>query len=308
MFEPDRPFRVAEAVRNGISRESLRTSAWDKPFHGVRAPSGSIFGIEQLCAAYATKMATGSLFCGITAARLWRMPLPAYVGDSSGVEVAARAPRRAPQGVGVLGTQYDGSKVSAAMLHGLPVFSPVDTWCSLAAFLDPTDLIAVVDHLLGTPGALARVAPEAFETAIARRHAGRGTAAMRWALQRARPGARSRTETLTRVVLRSAGIPEPSLNHRIVHAGRRFYVDLAWPEVRFGLEYDGDHHRGPGQFLDDISRQELIQDDAWLLMRMTRRELFEHPEELIVRVARRLSERGWRGIALDMRHLVRPRA
>lgn len=205
------------------------------------------------------------------------------------------------------GDSIHGSKVSAAMLHGLPVFSPVDTWCSLATFLDPADLIAVVDHLLGTLDALARVAPEAFEAAIARRHAGRGTAAMRWALQRARPGARSRTETLTRVVLRSAGIPEPSLNHRIVHAGRRFYVDLAWPEVRFGLEYDGDHHRGPGQFLDDISRQELIHDDAWLLMRMTRRELFEHPEELIVRVARRLSERGWRGITLDMRHLVRPR-
>lgn len=307
MFELDRPFRVADAVRHGISRESLRTSAWDKPFHGVRAPSGSLFDIDQVCAAYSTKMPIGSLFSGITAARLWKLPLPAYAGDGHIVEVAARAPRRAPQGVGVIGSQYDSSRVSATTLRGLPVLSAVDTWCSLAASLDPVDLTAVADHLLGAPGALTRVTHAKFAAAIGRRRAGRGAAAMRWAFERARTGAWSRTETLTRLVLESAGIPAPSLNHRIVGARRTVYVDLAWPEVRFGLEYDGDHHRRPAQFLDDISRQELIQDEAWLLMRMTRRDLFEHPDQLSERVARRLSERGWRGIRLDMRHLVRPR-
>ena len=111
-----------------------------------------------------------------------------------------------------------------------------------------------------------------------------------------------------RLVLVSAGIPEPELNWALTAHGTAVRVDLAWPEYRFGVEYDGDHHRSPRQFAADIARQERIQDEGWGLLRATRTDLFDRPAELVDRVARRLVERGFLGIRLRMSQMVRVRA
>jgi hypothetical protein len=129
---------------------------------------------------------------------------------------------------------------------------------------------------------------------------------LRWALDQVRPRAWSRTESLTRLVLTSAGIPEPVLNHPLTVAGRRFNVDLAWPDFRFGLEYDGEMHRDQQAFADDIRRQEIIQDEPWSLMRMTKADLFDRTWELVRRVERRLVDRGC-PIAVERSKLAIPR-
>ena len=105
----------------------------------------------------------------------------------------------------------------------------------------------------------------------------------------------------------SAGIPEPELNHRLTIGRREVRVDIAWPEVRFGLEYDGDHHRDPRSFAADIRRQELVQDIGWSLMRATRDDLFRDPQALVLRVASRLAERGSPSIRIEVSQMVRPR-
>jgi hypothetical protein len=301
---------VAEALRRGASRGRLRSSAFDAPFHGVRARTGALFGLEQVCAAYALKMPEGSVFAGVTAARLWGMPLPLYLGsDIHSVDVSARAPRRAPQGVGVCGSQYNVGMVTPEGLRGLPVLSQVDTWCSVARVLDFADLVAVSDHLLsdapGSGGPFATMTE--LEKAVACRSGGRGAIALRRALTWTRPSCWSRTETLTRIVLTSAGIPEPALNFELRAGSRQVRLDLAWPDQRFGLEYDGDMHRDPARFRDDIARQELVQDEEWGIMRITSRDLFDEPRQLVKRVAQRLAARAAVGITLDMSQMVRPR-
>ena len=79
------PFLVADGIRSGLSRESLRSSYWQAPFYGIRAVSGSLRSVEDVCTAYALKLRPGSVFAGVTAARLWGMPLPAYIGREIGV-------------------------------------------------------------------------------------------------------------------------------------------------------------------------------------------------------------------------------
>jgi hypothetical protein len=303
----DQPFfRVSEALRAGASRETLRSSRWNRPFHGVRARAGSLFDLEQVCAAYATKLPAGSLFTGLTAARLWRLPLPLYAdGDPGLVHVAAQAPRRAPQGVGVVGSQFAAGSLTPDTVAGLPVISAVDAWCGLAPVLDVVDLTAIADHLLSSRGR--SIDHTHLSAAIDRREGERGVRILRSALDSARFDAWSRTETLTRLVLTSVGIPEPLLNHRIFAQRRPFRLDLAWPDFRFAIEYDGDQHRERAQFIADLRRQELIHDESWMLMRVTRADLFDRPRDMVARAARRLAECGCRDFALDLRQLVHPR-
>jgi len=260
--------------------------------------------------AYAPKMPPGSAFAGLTAARLWKLPLPAYAGsDIRTLEVAARSPRRAPTGTHVRGGQYDPRVTRVVRLRGIPVLSAVDAWCSLAPHLDVADLTAAADHIVAeTPDRrVALATAEDLDRALAARWGTRGTVALRRALADVRAPSWSRPESLLRLVLMSAHIPEPMLNHEVTLGSHRFRLDLAWPDVRFGIEYDGDQHRDVREFAHDIRRQELIQDTAWGLMRVTRADLFDRPRELVERVSLRLADRGCRVSAVDLRHLVIPR-
>jgi len=308
---PESPsFLVSDALRHGATRSNLRSSSLEAPFHGVRAHAGALFDLERLCTAYALKMPPTSAFTGITAARLWQFPLPAYLPAQTGtVDVAALAPRRAARGAHVRGSKYDPGIAGRVVLNGLPVLTAADTWCTLVGILDVPDLAAVADHMLSDgPGRrLANADLRELASAVQRRAGQRGSRALRDALALARPHCWSRTETLTRIVLMSAGIPEPELNHRLTIGRREVRVDIAWPEVRFGLEYDGDHHRDPRSFAADIRRQELVQDIGWSLMRATRDDLFRDPQALVLRVASRLAERGSPSIRIEVSQMVRPR-
>lgn len=302
-------FRVRDAVARGHSRSSLKSTRLESPFYGVRAQAGLASNLEQVCAAYATKMAAGSAFTEVTSARLWGLPLPAYLGfDIGTVTVASQSPRRAPRGMNVVGRQYDPRHLAPVSVRGLPVLPVVDTWCSLARILDPIDLVALADHAAATrpygPPKLASLAD--LRAAVDRRRGMRGERVLRWAVERVRTRAWSRPESLIRVGLTGVGLPEPACNHPITVRGRRFFLDLAWPEYRFGIEYDGDSHRDPTRFTSDIHRQEVIQDHGWALMRVTRADLFDRTAETMQRIERRLSVRGC-PVSVDLSHLVIPR-
>jgi hypothetical protein len=60
-----------------------------------------------------------------------------------------------------------------------------------------------------------------------------------------RPGAESRPETLLRLLLGRAGLPEPEVNVDIRDDSGRFLgrADLVYPPWRTIVEYDGDQHR-----------------------------------------------------------------
>jgi hypothetical protein len=311
MSLPESPsFLVSEALKRGISRGALRSAEFEAPFHGIRSRAGMSRTTEQVCAAYARKLPPGSAFAGLTAARLWRMPLPLYVGnETSTVDVASRAPRRAANGARVRGSRFDPDLVRVAAVGGLPVFSPVDTWCSLEPWLDLADLTSIADHVVSDEPSRegdSGVELGELEMALDRRSGRRGVSRLRRALRDARPHCWSRTETLARLVLTSAGIPEPELNHLVKLPTRRVHLDMAWPEVRFAIEYDGDSHREASQFLRDIERQELIQDENWSIMRMTRADLFDRPDVLVQRVASRLATHGLVP-RLQLRRMVRVR-
>ena len=85
-----------------------------------------------------------------------------------------------------------------------------------------------------------------------------------------------------------AGMPEPVVQHEVFDGGRRIArIDLAYPELRIAIEYEGDGHRtDKEQWRRDIQRQRDLEDRGWIVIRLTQRDLHEGRESLITRIRR----------------------
>ncbi|MFC5860050.1 endonuclease domain-containing protein [Agromyces flavus] len=179
------------------------------------------------------------------------------------------------------------------------------TWCQLARYLGIEDLVAAGDHLLTVRDLGARRGAYANVPALTRAadaHRGStGAALLRVALPLLRPGPLSRRESMLRLRIVCAGLPEPVVAYRVVEPGLGAYtptVDLAYPEYRIAMEYEGDHHRDPFQFRRDVARYERLQDVGWIVIRVTGDDIADVPTaastRMLDRIEDRLRRRGWR--------------
>jgi hypothetical protein len=286
-----RPFTASEAKRRGIRPDRLSDPDLDHPFHGVHG-AGIGAGVVTLCTAYRLRMRDDAVFMSVTAAQLWDMPLPERLVRDGRLHVGVPLGTPAPRGRGVLGHRLGRDTVPVVQLRGLRVLDEAETWCDLAQVLTADELTVVADSLLA-PGradpaeTLATLGSRA--SAPYRRHRSR----LLRALERARPGVRSPRETLLRLLIVDAGLPEPEVGMRVYSRDRRYLgeADLGYRQERLLLEYEGDHHRtDKGQFRYDIRRREGFEDAGWSVLRVTADDM-DVPAlraELFARLRRRL--------------------
>lgn len=248
-------------------------------------------------------MASGSAFSHVTAAELYGLPVPGYAASSS-LHVTVASPQRPPEGRGVV-----GHGVSPALwqvqdvvhldpqrdhLFSIPTVKPALLWAQLAPVLDMADLVALGDSIVGASPALASI--DDLRRLREKWGGSRGARSLAEAVEQIRVGSLSRAESLQRLQLVQAGLPEPQLNVRVEDLSGRLIAmaDLAWPRYRLVLEYEGDLHRASkAKFRSDITRGEQYRDGGWYPMRSHAGDVFGDPNDLIGRVARRLRERGW---------------
>ncbi|MEV1131474.1 DUF559 domain-containing protein [Agromyces sp. NPDC049794] len=185
-------------------------------------------------------------------------------------------PKREPTRRGVVGHRITTRREVRFHL-GLPVSSPADAWCELAAValadagrLSIDDLIAAGDRLLGWRQPLATLAD--VDAALLRHRQGRGIRSVQQAWSEVRAGSASPRETRLRLLVLSAhaGYPEPESNRPIdLSAGRRTHGDLVFRAYRVILEYDGGQHRTlDRQFNRDVDRLNDLARDGWLVIRI----------------------------------------
>jgi hypothetical protein len=303
-------FSVTQAVAAGVSRSRLRARDLEHPFHAVRSASGAPESgsaesrVLSRARQFATVMGESSFFGHVTAAIIWGVPLPASVIDDH-LDVTVFAPQRAPRGRGVRGYSLAPTHGSARVhpMYGWRVASPATTWAMLGARLThPYDLVAAADHLVRVPrmpGGFAPPSREAWatlaelEAAVA---AGRrpGIVALRGALPRVRTAASSRRETWLRLILVDAGLPEPDLDHDVFDADGQFVacLDLAYPKLKIGIEYDGDHHRtDPVQWARDVDRLDRLTEEGWRVVRATKQHIFRSSGVVVQRVRNAIAAR-----------------
>lgn len=119
------------------------------------------------------------------------------------------------------------------------------------------------------------------------------------ALEFIRPRVDSPMESKTRLTTTTYGIPQAVTNYTVpgitFKNGAPITLDLAWPEFRVAIEYDGDHHRtDKAQWRRDHDKRELLRHHQWIIIIVTAASLIDEPTraELSYRVGRQLAMRG----------------
>ena len=187
--------------------------------------------------------------------------------------------------------------------HGrIECAAPVYVWAMYSARLSLEELIALGDSMMRRDGRVRRACLEDFRAMLnrlrecaeqsGRKRAVRGIRNMELALRAMREGTDSSQETRTRLALMKYGLPCPEVNYLIrdEKTGRVFLLDMAYPEWKVVVEYDGGHHAG--QWLSDSERRKRIEDMGWLYVQATKLDLGdeERERELAERVASRIRE------------------
>jgi hypothetical protein len=151
--------------------------------------------------------------------------------------------------------------------------------------LEPPALLAVTDQLLRfwcTPDELAQQ--------LALRPNGRGSARARSVLPLGDHRAGSPMESVLRWLLHTAGLPTPDLQHVVSTPGGAFVgkVDLAWPDRKVLVEFDGDVHRQRDVFVRDLRRQNRLVAEGWTILRFTSADVYGRPDEVVAAIRRAL--------------------
>ncbi len=283
-----RALSIAELSALGISERRSYGADLQRPFRGVRSNGLDLTELTHRCAAYLPRVAPGQFFSHSTAAMLHGMPVPLSLWRDPRIHVAALRPALPPNAVGVVGHRLRAPVVRTTVA-GLPASDAVTTWCLLGSTIGIRNLVAAADYLLGPkPKATA----SQLATAVASWHGHNGAAALRAALPLVRPRVRSPRETLLRLLLADAGLPEPQINYSIYDGHGRFLAesDLVYPEEKVVLEYEGDYHRTDAQqWRKDIARRESLEDAGWRVLRITADDLDRHPDRLLARIRKAMT-------------------
>ena len=228
--------RTSEHAAFDTTRARLRARRVQHPFTGVSSLGLDLDSILDACRAYEPLLRPGEAFSHATAALLYGAPLPASHRSVRPLHVLSPGVTRS-RTAGAVGHRSSGA-VPVTLRFGLPVVAPATTWMHLAVALRPEDLTAVGDFLVtGVRHGRGREAPLATIDELARsldQGAGcRGARGARWALERIRIGPASRTETLLRLLIVAAGLPEPVIGPPIPVAGGSLtlHPDLAYRDI-----------------------------------------------------------------------------
>jgi hypothetical protein len=310
--DDDSAFLFSDALRAGLTRRRIDSAEFERPFRGVRAPRSQIepdgspgsqrATILQASRRFAAHMHSAEYFSHTTAAVLWNLPLPRLPDCLPHVSVPGRAPRLR----GIHGHEINPA-LARVVVHpqlGLRLTDHATTWAMLGGMLrHPYDLVAVGDAIVRVvriPGPAPRIERDAWGSVAeldaamrsGRRH---GADALRWALARVRGGVASRMETWVRLIVLDAGLPEPVTDYDVFDSFGRFVgcVDLAYPELRIAIEYEGDQHRtDPGQWQRDIEKHERLADLGWRVIRISRDHVFRDPASIVRRVGAAIAARA----------------
>lgn len=260
-----------------LTSDALRSAAWRRLYRGV----------------YADAELPDSIAVRIRGARLLAPPSAVFSGRTAAyllgtTELADRSsPVELTVPVDVRFGPVEGLRIRRSALEASEVLES-DGWRSTTGVRTALDIarweplphaVAALDVLLaqGVVGVA-----ELREAAAAR--TGRGSRQALRAVELADARAESQPESRLRVVLAMAGLP-PVPQHVVRGPDGEFLarVDLAYPDHRVAVEYDGAWHAEAGQFARDRRRLNRLTAAGWVVVHVTASDLRD-PAALVARV------------------------
>lgn len=283
----DRPFRGSAAIAAGLTtRRRLRGPGFRElgrdTYVRVGVELDDLGRIEAACLEIPGAVAGGwsaVVVLGVDAAP-----------EGVDVELVVGRRRIAPR-TGIALRQDVLGEREFLVVDGLRVTAPLRTAFDLARRPDHVESVIAVDALAHHFG----FAVKGLLDYPANRDNPRDGRRVEAVVADADARAESPPETRTRLVLRHGGVPEPIPQYRVFEARGREVgrVDFGWPELRTGLEYQGDHHRTDRrQWRRDAVRTTELAAAGWLVLPVTAHDLFVDPAGLVRRVRAALRQRA----------------
>ena len=259
------PFRGSVAVETGlVTKNQLAGRSYRRLFPDVYAPCDLAVDLKlRSRAAYLLVADGGGVLAGYSAALL---------------HGADCAPLRAPAEVLVSGTcrRHPGLAVrygptvgdEITEVSGCRVTSPLRTAWDLCRRLDRTEAVVALD-------ALARAGRFSPDDLLARRlgePGARGCRRLDVIVAASDPRAESPPETRLRLALIEAGLPTPEVQYEIrdEHGFVLARFDLAYPESKLAIEYDGAVHFSRRRREADLQRDTTVAGHGWQTLRFGR--------------------------------------
>lgn len=264
-------FFAREAIHRGLlTKNDLRTSAWRRLFHNIYADARLEISHHTRCRAAASWLfPPGCAIAGRSAVALHGGASP---GPDEPVEVVVQPSSRFGPLAGLLIHVAPWREGEVQRLDGMSVTTAVRTCWDLACWIEVAEAVALIDSLRHV-GAVELAELERYLSV----HRGeRGWRRFAEVVSLTDGGAESLPESRLRVRLVSAGLPRPVTQHVITRTGRFIArVDLAWPELKVAIEYDGLWHHDPAQFHRDRERLNKMLGDEWIVLHVTSKRMRE---------------------------------
>ena len=277
-YVPDLPrvFVGREAVREGaLTPGQLRGRTVARVLHGVYRLSSTPDAHEVRCLAACLVLPPWAAVTGVSAATAMGLPLAATNDDvrivvPEGHVVPRRRGVRVKEATRPFRVVTRPDRLRFADSHRVAF--------DAAAGLPLPEAVAVLDAM--TRADLVNM--QAFAQWLAHDH-GNGVRTVREAVPLVDPRAESQPESAMRVILLRAGLPVVPQYAVVLHGRLVARVDLALPELRLAIEYDGAWHVLREQLERDRARLNALKGAGWTVVHVTA-AMLRHPDELVARV------------------------
>ena len=185
--------------------------------------------------------------------------LPAHIIDSN---------RRPVRGITAWADTVEQDDICS--VGEMRLTDPLRTAVDLARRIAEDEAVVVIDALARA----ARLKTTDLELAAECFDGWKGIVAARKTIALVDPGSESPQETRLRLLIVRAGFPPPETQYPIFNEYRVLIgeADMAWPDIKVAVEYEGRHHTDPDQLRKDIARMDEMMEMGWIVIRVTARD------------------------------------
>lgn len=273
------PFTLDSARTSGISPSRLRRADVVHVGRGLYRPADWDFDLEAAARALSA-ISPGAWISHVTAARIRCQNLPPWLADST--ELHLSKPRSLPEvrRKGVYGHTVLAREDEVESVDGIRLSTRSRTWLDLARRLSVSELVCMGDELIRIPRLKFEGRTEPFATLAGLRslvdhHPNlQGVVRARQALDMMRVGADSAPESLLRLAMADAGLPEPELQVALrTDDAVSPTADLGYRQRRLAIQYDGGHHLLDAQAFSDRRRDKAFVSAGWTVLTLDKNDL-----------------------------------
>lgn len=302
-----RSFTIGEARHHGLAAGRAKAKDLHVPSRGIRVPTTREQSLLARARPY-TQLGPPDTVSFYSAAAIHHFKLPGTLPETSrpAAEQLLHLTRRgsaAPRRKGIAGHRSWLAPDDVVVLEGVPVTSMPRTLLDLAATgsLSCDDMVVIVDDLVcehrrDQHPKVARIRLDELRLYAGRQRSASGLPLLRKALGLACVGVDSPPETRLRLLFGRSDLPVFEPNFVLVDStGIPLWIDLACPEYRLAVEYDGGHHLTPAQHHSDALRNERTAGAGWRQLILSKFDVRNGQDWVLLRVRQALRDQGWPG-------------